>query len=140
MDITAQAPNDRPDAVGKITRRLASFVEGMCNIAHIDWRDVSFAKLRMVGDLELTGYGCRPGPRRSRGLLLPRGAEQHHPGLDEGRDEGGFNAQNVVPLIRDQMNSNEIPMLFVAACVFVGGSEHGLSKRDEMGTPMESRR
>ena len=34
---------------------------------------------------------------------------------------GGFVAQNVVPLIRDETGSNELPMLFVAACVFIGG-------------------
>jgi MFS family permease len=34
---------------------------------------------------------------------------------------GGFIAQNVVPWIRDRTGSNETPMLFVAACVFVGG-------------------
>jgi MFS family permease len=34
---------------------------------------------------------------------------------------GGFIAQNVVPWIRDQTGSNETPMLFVSACVFVGG-------------------
>lgn len=34
---------------------------------------------------------------------------------------GGFIAQNVVPLIRDRTGSNETPMLFVAACVALGG-------------------
>jgi sugar phosphate permease len=34
---------------------------------------------------------------------------------------GGFIAQNVVPLIRDRTGSNEAPMLFVAACVGLGG-------------------
>jgi nitrate/nitrite transporter NarK len=34
---------------------------------------------------------------------------------------GGFVAQNAVPWIRDQTGSNEAPMLFVAACVFLGG-------------------
>ena len=34
---------------------------------------------------------------------------------------GGFIAQNVVPWIRDQTGSNEAPMLFLAACLTVGG-------------------
>ncbi len=34
---------------------------------------------------------------------------------------GGFIAQNAVPLIKDWTGSVEAPMLFVAACVFVGG-------------------
>jgi nitrate/nitrite transporter NarK len=34
---------------------------------------------------------------------------------------GGFVAQNAVPLIRDRTGSVEAPMLFVAACVFLGG-------------------
>jgi cyanate permease len=34
---------------------------------------------------------------------------------------GGFVAQNAVPWIRDQTNSVQAPMLFVAACVFLGG-------------------
>jgi MFS family permease len=33
----------------------------------------------------------------------------------------GFIAQNVVPWIRDQTGSNEAPMLFLAACLTVGG-------------------
>ena len=34
---------------------------------------------------------------------------------------GGFVAQNVVPMIRDATGSTQVPMLFVAACVAVGG-------------------
>lgn len=34
---------------------------------------------------------------------------------------GGFIAQNAVPYIRDRTGSNETPMLFIAACVFMGG-------------------
>jgi len=34
---------------------------------------------------------------------------------------GGFVAQNAVPWIRDQTGSVQAPMLFVAACVFLGG-------------------
>ena len=34
---------------------------------------------------------------------------------------GGFVAQNVVPLIKDMTGSVQAPMLFVAACVFLGG-------------------
>ena len=34
---------------------------------------------------------------------------------------GGFIAQNVVPWIKDQTGSNEAPMLFLAACLTVGG-------------------
>lgn len=34
---------------------------------------------------------------------------------------GGFIAQNVVPWIKDQTGSNEAPMLFLAACLAVGG-------------------
>jgi cyanate permease len=34
---------------------------------------------------------------------------------------GGFVAQNAVPLIRDQTGSTTAPLLFVAACVAVGG-------------------
>ena len=53
---------------------------------------------------------------------------------------GGFVAQNVVPLIRDKTGSNEAPMLFVAACVFLGGVTTFallgfLSKRRQLATP-----
>jgi nitrate/nitrite transporter NarK len=34
---------------------------------------------------------------------------------------GGFIAQNVVPWIRDQTGSTIAPMLFLAACLTVGG-------------------
>ncbi len=34
---------------------------------------------------------------------------------------GGFIAQNVVPWIKDQTGSNEAPMLFLAACLTIGG-------------------
>jgi sugar phosphate permease len=34
---------------------------------------------------------------------------------------GGFIAQNVVPWIRDQTGSNTAPMLFLAACLTIGG-------------------
>ena len=58
MDVTSEG-GERPDIIGKITRRLLPFVGILYLIAYIDRQNVGFAKLEMVGDLGLSesAYG-----------------------------------------------------------------------------------
>ncbi len=58
MDVTSEG-GERPDIIGKITRRLLPFVGILYLIAYIDRQNVGFAKLQMVGDLGLSesAYG-----------------------------------------------------------------------------------